>query len=73
VFDEFLVKSMHISVIKTQFLGFLFRQVVQRHRWEIKYVLSAHFLGSICAKNYRNRATYVKIIASKSKVGRFFF
>jgi len=31
---------------------------------KIKYILIAYFLGNICAKNCRNRAVYVKIIAS---------
>jgi len=32
--------------------------------------LIAYFLGNICAKNYRNRTVYVKIIANQS--GTFF-
>ena len=42
-------------------------------RWggKIKYILIAYLLGETCAKNYRNCAMYVKIIASQ-KVGRFF-
>ena len=39
-------------------------------RWEIKYLLIAYFLGNTCAKNCRNRAVYVKIIATQS--GTFF-
>jgi len=38
---------------------------------KIKYILIACFLGNICAKNCRNRAVYVKIIAS-CKGGTFF-
>ena len=36
-------------------------------RWggKIKNVLIAYFLGNICAKNYRNRTIFVKIIASQ--------
>jgi len=38
---------------------------------KIKYILIAHFLGNICAKNCRNRTMYVKIITS-CKGGTFF-
>jgi len=38
---------------------------------KIKYILIAYFLGNICAKNCRNRAVYVKIIAS-CEGGTFF-
>ena len=38
---------------------------------KIKYILIAYFLGNIYAKNCRNRAVYVKIIAS-CKGGKFF-
>jgi len=37
----------------------------------MKYILTAYFLGNICAKNCDNRAVYVKIIAS-CKGGTFF-
>jgi len=32
---------------------------------KIKHILIAYFLGNTCAKNYRNRTVYVKIIASE--------
>jgi len=32
---------------------------------KVKYTLIAYFLGNTCAKNYRNRTMYVKIIASQ--------
>ena len=38
---------------------------------KIKYILTAYVLGNICAKNCRNQAVYVKIVAS-CKVGMFF-
>ena len=36
-------------------------------RWggKIKHILTAYFLGNICAKNCRNRTVYVNIIASR--------
>ena len=42
-------------------------------RWggKMKYILNACFLGSICAKNCRNRTVYVKTTAS-CKGGTFF-
>jgi len=66
----------HLSE-KTRFPGFLFPQVVQKHYisamccGKIKYILTAYFVGNICAKNCRNRNVYVKIIAS-CKGGTFF-
>ena len=36
-----------------------------RRDGQIKCILIAYFLGSTCAKNYRNRTVYVKIIASQ--------
>jgi len=36
-----------------------------------KHRLISYFLGNTSVKNYRNRIVYVKIICSKSKVGRF--
>jgi len=61
----------HLSE-KTQFSGFLFLQVVQKHkliRWgrKIKYILLAYFLGNMCAKNYCNQTVYVNIIASQRR------
>ena len=66
----------HLSE-KTQFLGFLLphagtAEAVVRCGGKIKYVLTAYFLGNICAKNCRNRTVYVKIIAS-CEGGTFFF
>ena len=62
----------HLSE-KTQFLGFLFPQMVQKHKLgEVgKYVSIVYFLGNIYAKNCRNRTVCVKIIAS-CKRGTFF-
>jgi len=42
-------------------------------RWggKIKYVWIAYFRGNFCAKSYRNRTVYVKIIASQRCMGRF--
>ena len=51
-----------------QFSGFLFPQVVQKHKLGgggIKYILIPYFLDNTCAKNYRNRTLFVKIIASQ--------
>ena len=39
-------------------------EALVRRGGKIKYILIAYFLGNICAKNYRNRTTCVKIIAS---------
>ena len=57
----------HLSEMM-QFPGFLFPQVVQKHKLrcggKIKYILIAYFLRNICAKNCHNRTVYVKIIIS---------
>ena len=57
----------HLSE-KVQFWGFLFSQIVQKHKLgEVgkKYILIAYFLSNNCAKNYHNQTVYVKIIASQ--------
>jgi len=57
----------HLSE-KTQFSGFLFPGSAEAQvGWggKVKYILIAYFLGNTCAKNYRNRTVYVKIIASQ--------
>ena len=56
----------HLSE-KTQFSGFLFLQVVQKHELGDvgKHILIAYFIINICAKNYRNRTVHINIIASQ--------
>jgi len=60
----------HLSE-KTQFPGFLFPQVVQKHLLceveteKVKYLLIAYFLANNFATNRCNRAVYVQIIASQ--------
>jgi len=59
---------MQHSSEKMHFLGFLFPQVVQKHKLgEVgkKYILIVYFLGNTCAKNYHNWIMLVEIIASQ--------
>jgi len=72
---HFLEKSMQQFKWKDAISGFPASpgsvEALVRCGGKIKYILIAYFLGNICDKNCRNRAVYVKIIAS-CKGGTFF-
>jgi len=40
-------------------------EALVRWGWKIKYILTAYFLGNICAKNYHKRTMCVKITVSQ--------
>jgi len=68
-FVLFLLKKRAAFQWKDAILGFRVSpgsaEAQVRWGWKLKHILIAYFLGSICSKNYRNRAVYVKIIASQ--------
>ena len=75
MFRVFLVKKHAAFESKDAISGFPVStgsaEPLVRCGGKIKYILIAYFLGSIYAKNCRNRTVYVKIIAS-CKGGTFF-
>ena len=65
---------LHSSLVRC-LLGFLFRKVMKKHRWDGKakhHHLISYFISNTSAKNYRNRnrIVYVNITASQ-RLGRF--